>query len=58
MLDRDEEEQVRQIDPPDRRARLKGSDPEGYRWHRQSITLFQPPTDEVSHLDTTEVGPD
>jgi ribosomal protein S18 acetylase RimI-like enzyme len=35
MLDCDVEEQVRRIDAPDRVARLKGSDPEGYRWHRR-----------------------
>jgi len=57
MLDCDEEEQVRRIDTPDRRARLKGSDPEGYRWHRRTTTLFQPPPDEVIHLDTTETSP-
>ncbi len=58
MLHCEEEEQVRRIDTPDRRARLKGSDPEGYRWHRRNITLFQPPPDEVIHLDTTETSPD
>ncbi len=58
MLHCDEEEQVGRIDTPDRRARLKGSDPEGYRWHRRNITLFQPPPDEVIHLDTTETSPD
>jgi hypothetical protein len=55
MLDCDVEEQVRRIDTPDRIARLKGSDPEGYRRHRQETTLFQPPSDEVVHVDTTDI---
>jgi shikimate kinase len=55
MLDCDVEEQVRRIDAPDRVARLKGSDPEGYRQHRQRTRLFQPPPDEVIHVDTTDV---
>jgi len=57
MLDCDVDEQVRRIDNPDRIARLKGSDPEGYRRHRDRIELYQPPADEVVHIDTTEVGP-
>lgn len=55
ILSCDVEEQVRRIDTPDRRARLKGSDPEGYRRHRQHTKLFQPPPEEVMHLDTTEI---
>jgi adenylylsulfate kinase-like enzyme len=55
MLNCDVEEQVRRIDNPDRIALLKGSDPEGYRRHRQQTELFQPPTAEAIHLDTTEV---
>ncbi len=43
MLDCDVDEQVRRIDTPDRVARLKGSDPEGYRRHRYSTELFRPP---------------
>ena len=43
MLTCDVDEQVRRIDTPDRIALMKGSDPEGYRWHRQHVTLFQPP---------------
>ena len=58
VLDCDIEEQVRRIDNPDRIARLKGSDPEGYRWHRQHTTLFQPPADDVVHLDTTTTPPE
>ena len=58
MLGCDVDEQVRRIDAPDRIARLKGSDPEGYRWHRHQTTLFQPPPAEVIHLDSTETGPD
>lgn len=57
MLDCDVEEQVRRIDAPDRVARLKGSDPEGYRWHRDNVKLFQPPPAEVMHLDTTRTSP-
>jgi hypothetical protein len=55
MLSFDVEGQVRRIDTPDRIARLKGSDPEGYRRHRQHTTLFQPPSEEVVHVDTTEI---
>ena len=57
MLDCDVEEQVRRIDNPDRVARLKGSDPEGYRRHRHHTKLFEPPPEEVVHVDTTEVDP-
>jgi hypothetical protein len=57
MLECDIEEQVRRIDAPDRVARLKGSDPEGYRWHRNHKKLFQPPPAEVIHLDTTRTAP-
>jgi predicted kinase len=56
MLTCDIDEQVRRIDAPDRIARLKGSDPEGYRRHRQHVQLFEPPPEEVVHLDTTEVN--
>jgi hypothetical protein len=55
MLSCDVDEQVRRIDTPDRIARLKGSDPEGYRRHRQHTTLFQPPSEEVMHVDTTKI---
>ncbi len=57
LLDCDVEEQVSRIDNPDRIARLKGSDPEGYRRHRQLVELYQPPAHEVVHLDTTDVAP-
>ena len=57
VLDCDVEEQVSRIDNPDRIARLKGSDPEGYRWHRQVTELFEPPSDEVIHMDTTSTEP-
>lgn len=36
---------------------MKGSDPEGYRWHRLHTELFRPPPGEVEHIDTTDVGP-
>ncbi len=55
MLSCDVEEQVRRIDTPDRIALLKGSDPEGYRRHRQQTKLLQPPSEEVMHVDTTEI---
>jgi hypothetical protein len=58
MLHCAEDEQVRRIDTPDRRARLKGSDPEGYRRHRRTVALFQPPPDEIIHVDTTATSPD
>jgi hypothetical protein len=57
MLDCEIEEQVRRIDAPDRVARLKGSDPEGYRWHRNHTELFSPPPDELLHVDTTNTEP-
>ena len=56
MLDCDVDEQVRRIDRPDRRARLKGSDPEGYRQHRQHVRLFQPPAEDLLQLDTTSAA--
>lgn len=49
--------QVGRIDNPDRVALRKGSDPEGYRCHRLTTNLYQPPSDEVIHLDTTETTP-
>ena len=55
MLTCDIDVQVGRIDNPDRVALRKGSDPEGYRGHRLATKLYQPPTSEVIHLDTTEV---
>jgi hypothetical protein len=57
MLHCDLEEQIGRIAMPDRIARLKGSDPEGYRWHRHHTALFQPPPDELLHIDTTRTDP-
>jgi hypothetical protein len=57
MVDCGVDEQVRRIDTPDRIARLKGSDPEGYRWHRLHTKLFQPRPGEVVHIDTTTTNP-
>ena len=57
MLDCDVDEQVRRIGNPDRSARLKGSDPEGYRRHRHHTKLYRPPAGEVVHIDTTKIGP-
>lgn len=53
MLHCDVEEQVRRIDNPDRIALLKGSDPDGYRRHRQHTKLYHPPAHEVLNIDTT-----
>ena len=53
MLSCDIDVQVSRIDNPDRIALRKGSDPEGYRQHRLSTTLLQPPDSEALHLDTT-----
>lgn len=58
MLTCDIDVQVARIDNPDRVALRKGSDPEGYRGHRLTTTLYQPPPGEVIHLDTTEATPD
>lgn len=53
MLTCDIDVQVGRIANPDRVALRKGSDPEGYRGHRLSTRLFQPPATEVLHVDTT-----
>ena len=55
MLTCDIDEQVGRIDNADRVALRKGS-PEAYRGHRLHTRLFQPPTDEVIELDTTETA--
>lgn len=57
MLTCDIEVQVSRIDNPDRIALRKGSDPEGYRWHRLNTTLLEPPADDAIHLDTTIAAP-
>ena len=57
MLTCDIDVQVSRIDNEDRVALMKGSDPEGYRWHRLNTTLFTPPSDAVLHIDTTDVDP-
>jgi hypothetical protein len=57
MLTCEVDEQVRRIDTPDRIARLKGSDPEGYRWYTHHTKLFQPPPEEVVHVDSTDTDP-
>jgi hypothetical protein len=57
MLTCDIDVQVSRIANPDRIALRKGSDPEGYRWHRLNTTLLQPAPHEVIHLDTTETPP-
>ncbi len=57
MLSCDIETQVSRIDNPDRVARRKGSDPEGYRVHRLHTSLYQPPPADVFHLDTTVTPP-
>lgn len=57
MLTCDIDVQVSRIDNDDRIALMKGSDPEGYRWHRLNTTLFQPPEDVTFHIDTTHIDP-
>jgi hypothetical protein len=57
MVDCDLDEQVYRIDNPDRIARLKGSDPEGYRQHRHHTKLYRPPAEESIDIDTTDVDP-
>jgi hypothetical protein len=58
VLDCDIDEQVSRIDNPDRIALRKGSDPEGYRGHRLSTTLYAPPEEDVLRLDTTTTPPE
>ena len=53
MLDCDIDVEVSRIDNPDRLALRKGSDPEGYRGYRLHTRLYQPPAEDVLHLDTT-----
>jgi len=53
MLDCDIDVEVSRIDNPDRVALRKGSDPEGYRGYRLQTRLYQPPSADVLHLDTT-----
>ena len=55
MLTCDIDVQVSRIDNPDRIALRKGSDPEGYRHHRLTTTLLEPPADETLRIDTTDV---
>lgn len=54
----DPQVQVTRIDTPDRRARLKGSDPEGYRRYTQNVPLWWPPEDELLTIDTTTATPE
>lgn len=49
--------QVSRIDNPDRIALRKGADPPGYRWHRQNVKLFEPPTEDRFDIDTTKTSP-
>ena len=53
VLDCDIDVEVSRIANPDRVALRKGSDPEGYRGYRLSTRLYQPPVEDVLHLDTT-----
>jgi hypothetical protein len=57
MLTCDIDVQVGRIDNADRIALRKGSDPEGYRWHRLNTTLFEPPPSEMLRIDTTMTEP-
>ena len=58
MLTCDIDVQVSRIDNADRIALRKGSDPEGYRRHRENTVLFQPPKDETFTIDTTKTRPE
>lgn len=49
--------QVSRINNPDRVALRKGSDPEGYRGYTLATRLYQPPSAEVIHVDTSETPP-
>jgi hypothetical protein len=53
MLECDIDVQVSRIDNPDRVALRKGSDPAGYRHHRLTTDLLQPPPTELLNIDTT-----
>ena len=57
MVDCEVDEQVRRIDNPNRLARLKGSDPDGYLHHGYSTKLFQSPPEEMVRSDTTNIAP-
>jgi hypothetical protein len=57
MLTCDLDEQVGRIANADRVALRKGSDPEGYRRYTSTVEMFQPPQEEVLHLDTSRVAP-
>lgn len=57
MLTCDLDEQVSRIDNPDRIALRKGADPEGYRGYTLAVELFQPPAEELFHVDTSRVAP-
>jgi hypothetical protein len=56
VMDCDVDEQVSRIDNPDRVARLKGSDPEGYRRYRYETKLFRPPAEDAMQVDSTKIG--
>lgn len=56
-LDCDIDEQVSRIANPDRIALRKGADPPGYRWHRQNVTMFEPPVEDRFDIDTTSLTP-
>jgi hypothetical protein len=58
MLTCDIDVQVSRIDNADRIALRKGSDPDGYRWHRENTVLFQPLQDETFTIDTTTTPPE
>lgn len=57
LLTCDIDVQVSRIANPDRVALRKGADPEGYRRHRLTSTLYQPPEAEVFSIDTTDTTP-
>lgn len=57
QLECDIDVQVSRTDNPDRIALRKGADPPGYRWHRQNVRLFVPPTQDRFDIDTTDTSP-
>jgi len=57
MLTCDLDIQVSRINNPDRVALRKGSDPEGYRGYTLATSLYQPPSAEVIHVDTSKTPP-
>src|SRR5688572_31431436 len=58
QLDCDIDVQVGRIDNPDRIALRKGADPHGYRRHRLTAKMFDPPAEDRFDIDTTSLSPE